>query len=246
MKRLLLLLTLSIAAAARADTIGDLRAALLALNGKQPVRATYESRRTNSARGRFYDNDFNSAGSAEARVDQDGLTVTYSRQQLDRARSEKTARLGATKPDAKAPRVGDVSAFRIAELLDYAPSLAAMLDRAEVIEEHATLLRGQHVRIVALKLEQQRAEGVKEGRVKSNLDRLTLWIGPDRLPLMAERNASFSAGVLFIKGEGTVKETWTFTRRDDRLVVTRYERTDASAGMGETSKGSEVETVTLH
>jgi hypothetical protein len=246
MKPLLLLLTLSLAAAAQADTIGDVRGVLLSLNAKQPVRAAYESRRTNAARGRFYDNDFNSVGSAEVRVDIDGLTVTYSRSQLERARSEKTARLGATKPDAKTPRVGDVSAFRIAELLDYAPSLAAMLERAEVVEDRATLFRGQHARVLVLKLEQQRAEGVKEGRVKSNGDRLTLWIGADHLPIAAERNASFSAGILFIKGEGNVKETWSFTRRDDRLVVTRYERTDTSAGMGQTSKGSELETVTLH
>jgi hypothetical protein len=250
MKPLLLLLTLTwpaltVAMAAQADTIGDVRAALAGLTARQPVRATYESRRTNSARGRFYDNDFNSAGTAEARVDQEGLTVTYGRAALDRARNEKTARLGANKPDAKTPRIADVSAFRVAELLDYAPSLAAMLERAVVTEERGTLFRGQQARVLVLKLAQVRAQGVKEGRVKSNGDQLTLWVGADHIPLAAERTASFTAGILFIKGDGDVRETWSFARREDRLVVTRYERTDTSAGMGQTSKGSEVETITL-
>jgi hypothetical protein len=245
MKPLLLLLTLALAGVVRADTIGEVRAALAGLAAKQPIRAGYEMRRTNAARGRFYDNDYNSAGSAEARVDAEGLTITYPRAALDRARSEKTARLGANKPNAKMPRIGDVSAFRVAEMLDYAPSLAAMLERAEVSQERTMLFRGQQARVLVLKLVQVRAEGVKEGRVKSNEDQLTLWIGADHIPLAAERIASFTAGILFIKGDGNVRETWSFAHREDRLIVTRYERTDTSAGMGQTSKGSELETVTL-
>ncbi|MCU1349254.1 MAG: hypothetical protein JWO56_2284 [Acidobacteria bacterium] len=245
MKRLILLLLLASAAGVQADTIGDVRATLLSLNARQPVRAAYEARRTNAARGRFYDNDFNSVASAEARVDDEGLAITYSRPVLDRARLEKTARLGANKPDVKTPRIADVSPLRIAELLDYGPSLAAMLERARIAEERQTLYRGQQARILVLELVQVRAEGVKEGRVKATGDRLTLWIGPDRLPLAAERTASFSAGILFIKGDGRVRETWSFAHHADRLVVTRYERMDTSAGMGQTSKGSEVETIVL-
>lgn len=245
MKPLLLLLLLSTTTAAQADTLSDVRTILNSLTAKQPVRAAYESRRTNSARGRFYDNDYNSSGSAEARVDAEGLTINYARPTIDRARNEKTARLGANKPDAKTPRIADVAAFRVAELLDYAPSLAAMLERADVAEERTMLFRGQQARVLVLKLAQVRAQGMKEGRVKSNGDQLTLWVGADHVPIAAERNASFTAGILFIKGDGNVRETWNFTRRDDRLIVTRYERTDTSAGMGQTTKGSEVEVVTL-
>jgi len=245
MKRLILLLSLTLAAGAHADTVGDVRTMLLSLTAKRPIRAAYEGHRTNAARGRFYDNDFNSVSTAEARVDDEGLTVTYSRATLDRARLEKTARLGANKPDAKTSRVADVSPLRLAELLDFAPSLAAMLERAEIAEERPTLFHGQQARVVVLKLAQVRAEGMKEGRVKANADQLTLWIGADRLPMAAERTASFTAGILFIKGDGLVRETWSFLHHDDRLIVTRYERTDTSTGMGETSKGSEVETIGL-
>jgi hypothetical protein len=141
--------------------------------------------------------------------------------------------------------VGDVSPVRIAEMLDFASSLAAMLELAEIVEEGPTLYHGQPAHVLVVKLNGMQAEGIKEGRVKVKGNRMTLWIGADHVPLAAQRVAGFTAGILFLHADGTVTESWTFARRDDRLVVTRYERNDSSSGMGETSQGTTVETIAL-
>jgi hypothetical protein len=82
-------------------------------------------------------------------------------------------------------------------------------------------------------------------KVSNNGDAVSLWIGRDGVPLAAERKSQFSAGFLFIKATGAATEKWTFTRRDDRLVVTRHERVTSGSGMGQSSNGTELQILSI-
>jgi hypothetical protein len=234
MIRRLLVVAVALAAATRvsADILFDVKAALRSLRAKQPVRATYESKSINVAKGRFFDQDTTTYATVEARVDDDGVTIIYPRALLERAMAQRNA-----KRDPKAARVADVSTTRIAEMLDHAPALIALLDRATVIEDKA--------HVIVMNIRQNDDSGVKEGHVDVKLDRLTMTVGPDLVPISAERTTKFTAGILFLKAEGQQTENWTFAHRDDRLIVTRYERTDSSSGMGQTSHNSETQTIAL-
>jgi len=235
MIRRFLVVAVALAAATRvsADILFDIKAALRNLRAKQPVRATFETKSVNVAKGRFFDQDTTTSATVEARVDDDGVTVIYPRPLLERAMIQRNA-----KRDPKAPKVADVDAPHIAEMLDYAPALIALLDRATVIEDRA------HTTIV-MNIRPTDDPGVKEGHVDVKLNRLTLTLGPDLVPVSAERTTKFVAGIFFLKAEGQQTEKWTFIRRDDRLIVTRFEHTDSSSGMGQTAHNSETQTITL-
>ena len=244
-KRFALATLLFSATAVSADTLGDIRAALHNLPGNRPVSATYETKSGNVAKGRFFDQDVTSSASVEARVDGEGVTLVYPRSLLDRFSAEREALDAGRKLDPKVQQVSEVSAPRIAEMLDFASSLDAMLQRATIVDERPGAVDGKPARLVSMTLASRDQPGLKGGHFDVKSDRLTLWIGADSVPLVGERTAKFSAGILFLKMSGDILEKWTFARRDDRLVVMRYERTDNSGGMGQTSKNNEVETITI-
>jgi hypothetical protein len=227
---------LAAAAHVSADTLAEMKSALRGLHPKQPLRATYETKSKNVASGRFFEQDVAGAGSVEARLDDDGLTIVYPRAMLEALRH--------AKKDPKATRVDEVNASHLAELLDYAPALASILDRATVVEEHAATVDSQPARLIVMDIRKEEEPAMKSGHFDVKLDRLSLWIGADGLPLVSERVSKYAGGILFIKAEGGSKEKMVFARRDDRLIVLRLEHTDNSSGMGQTSNNSETETIT--
>jgi hypothetical protein len=233
----------AVAAAAQlsADTIGDVKAALRLLHAKTPIRATYDTKSTNVAHGRFFNQDETSAATVDTRVGEEGVTIVYPRALLDRGAAQRNA----VKRDASAQHVADVSATRVAELLDFAPALLALLERASVAEEHFSTVNAQQARLIVMNLRERDDQRVKQGHVDVTVNRLSLWIGADSLPLVAERESKFTAGIFFLKADGNQTEKWTFVRRDDRLIVSKYERFDSSSGMGQTSHNNETETITV-
>ena len=223
-----------------ADTVGDVKSALRNLHAAAPIRAAYETKSANVAKGRFFDQDVSTSAAVEARVDDNGITIVYPRAMLERAAAQRDAK----KDDAK-QRVADVSATRIAEMLDYAPALASLLDRASVVEEKAGAFNAQPARLVVMNIRPREDPRVKSGHVDVKLDRLSLWLGADSLPLYAEHTIQFSAGIFFLKADGEQTDKLTFIHRDDRLVLIRNEHTDSSAGMGQTSHNSETEMIRI-
>jgi hypothetical protein len=239
-RSLLIAAAFAVAIDASGATLDDVKAALRNLHAKRPIHATYETKSSNVASGRFFDQNVTTSASVEARVDDAGLTIVYSHAMLDRAAMQRDAK----KDDAK-ERVAEINATRVAEMLDFAPPLAALLDRAVVVEERAANYNGQPARLIVMNIRQREDPRVKSGHVDVKLDRLSLWIGPDSLPLAADRTIKFSAGILFLKADGEQSDKSVFVHRDDRLVVTRVDHTDHGSGMGQTSHNSETEMIRI-
>jgi hypothetical protein len=212
-----------VAAGGRGDTLADVKAALRALSGHTAIAATYEVRHTNRARGKFFDQDLDTTASAMVHADDQGVAVTIGREMLDRTR-------------AHASNVGNVSASRVAALVDYAPSLLDRLEKAVVIREEPGKL--------FLRVPPDNS-GAKNVDIKRKGDEVTLSVGADHVPVAAERRANMSFGMLFLKAEGSTVERETFVRHGDRLVCTRWQRETSSSGMGQESHGTELETLTL-
>ena len=136
-------------------------------------------------------------------------------------------------------------AGRVAELLDYAPTLQALLARAVLVGTRDVTLGAAPARLLTLKVPPERSRG-SDVKVDTKGDDLVLWVGRDGVPLAAERKAQFSVGFLFLKASGGATEKWTFVRRDDRLVVTRSERAGSGGGMGQSTEGTQLQTITIH
>jgi hypothetical protein len=240
MRKLAPLVLLAMAASARPDTVADLKRTLATLRGTAPIAATYEARQTNKARGRFFTQNLNVHSVADVRAADGGVTVTLSRATLERLRAQRAA---GRRDDEDAREIaGDVAAGRVAELLDYAPTLQALLARAVLTAEREAPLGGVPARLLVFKVPPERARA-KDVKIDTKGDDLSLWIGRDGVPLAAERKAQFAVGFLFLKASGGATDKWTFVRRDDRLVVTHHDHTNSGGGLGETSEGTESQVI---
>lgn len=232
---------------AHADTIGNLRTFLGTLRGTKPVGATIEVQRNRKSAGRFANNQ--SAGGATYAVsaDDDGLHITVPAAILERAARETRER--ETDPKKQTPTraaIDEMEATNLVEALNFSDSLQRMLRIGKLSAETRTMWQGQHVRLVTLKLtEPLPPQATSVFNVQFQDDTLKLWLADDHTPLAAERLRKGSARFLFLKGEMTNRESWTFVRRDDRLVVTRYETSFSGSGFGQKGEGKTVQTVTL-
>lgn len=226
-----------------ADTLADVKRTLAALRATSPIAASYETRQTNVAKGRFYNANFDNHATAEVQVGENGLTMFLPRTAILQMRAR---RLASTADDKTGNEVtAEVSAARVAELSDYAPTLQALLARAAVAGERDTFFGSTPARLLTLKVGAERS-GASEIKIDSKGDTLSLWVTRDGLPIAAERHSQFSVGFLFLKASGDATEKWTFIQHDDRLVATRTERETHGSGMGQSSMGTELETVQVH
>jgi hypothetical protein len=242
MRRLTVLLLLATAASARADAVADLKRTLASLRGTSAIDAAFESHHVNKARGRFFTGNLNTHSVADIHGGADGVRVTLSHATVERLRAQRAA---GRRDDADASeQAGDVPAAQVAELLDFAPTLQALLARAVLVGEREAPLGATPARLLAFKVPPERPRA-KDVKIESNGDDLSLWIGRDGVPLAAERKAQFSVGFLFLKATGGATEKWTFARRDDRLVVTRHERASSGGAMGQTAEGTETESIAV-
>ena len=247
MKFLAAVVFLATTTALPADTLSDIRTALAALPATAPAHATFEMRRFRNAAGRFANNESNGTIMINVTSDSSGLQLTFSPELMDQSRREALQR----EADPKAPTptrgaIAELDATAVAESLDFRAPLLRLLSIAKTLSEARVTWHGVPARLVVMKLTPKvPKEATTMFHVNFSEDRLNLWIGEDNVPLAAERVQKGSAGFLFLRGEMSSHESWTFAHVADRLIVARYESAFAGSGFGQRGEGKTVEILTM-
>lgn len=229
-----------------ADPIGEVRAALDRLAAREPVRATYELQHSVASEGKFDNNKFNGKVTVELEGDANGVRFVFPRHLLDTLGREQLAR--ARNPELDTPTVSairEVDPVITAEAIDFAPSLARLLDGAKLVSDTTSTWQGKPARVLVVRVP-DRIEKEDASRVKVLENKLTLWLGADLVPLAAEHFGHVKVSVFLLKMESRDKKSWHLARVADRLVCARFERTQSSSGMGQKGNETVVATLRVH
>ena len=225
-----------------ADALTDVRSALAGLKGTTPIRATFDLQRNEVDEGKFSNDKFNGRASVDLEADGSSVKLVVPRPLLAQIGRELDAR--AKDPDSNTPTeraLNEISTFRAAEAVDGAPALLRLMEEAKVVSDGAGTWGGKPVRVVILKLSDK--VGKTPGKVSMLENKLTLWLGPDHVPLAAEHIRAAKFSFLVFKTEQRAKRSWHYARSGDRLVRARYELTQTTSGMGQ--KGLDVTVATV-
>jgi len=238
---LLLLCALPLAA----DPLGDVRAALGKLTGRDPIRATYDVQRTVSNEGRFNDDKYAGKVTVELEGDANGYRIVFARPVLDQVQRELQAEARdpkKTMPTATA--LDEIRPVDTSSAIDFAPVLLRTLEGAKLVSDTNGTWAGKPARVMVFRLQDEPHQG--PGKITVADNKLTLWLGPDLVPLAAENLFSAKFSILLIKGETKRKNSWHFARVGDRLVRARHEGSESGSGLGQKGSESVVATVRVH
>jgi len=231
--------------AAPADPIARLVGLLVRLPATTPVRARVEHR---VAFSQGDDEPAPPAGTATATASSgpEGLRVAWSPSLLARAEAEERDRL--QDPDAPTPTrdaIGDLRTLALDRALDAVPELLRSLHDARVLEDKVEPFDGTPTRVIHLQVKPSIAARDRK-YVKDVEATARIWLGPDGVPLAAERRVLLKGRIfLIITFEIEQRESLRFGRSGDRLVVLRQESDSRSAGAGERRDRRAVTTLTL-
>jgi hypothetical protein len=246
-RRAAIVFAAALAVSAQADTVADMRAAIAQLRATKPIHVSMDVQRSRKNEGRFANQQFTGSASLDVVEDEAGLRMTFPRAVLDRA--DRESREHTADPRKTTPTravIDDTQATEVADAVDFAGPFLRLLATATKLRETRGTRDGRSVRIVVLKLTPKLPpEATSIFSVKFTEDQMTVWLGDDNIPLAAERTQRGTAGFMFIKGQMTNRESWTFTRYADRLVVLRDESAYAGSGFGQKGEGRSVQVVTV-
>jgi hypothetical protein len=239
---LFLLLALPVAA----DPLGDVRAAVGKLTGREPIRATYEYQRTVANEGKFGNDKFSGKAIVELEGGSTGYHIVFSRPLLDQVQREKEARNRNPKqetPTANALR--EIEPVETADAIDFSPSLLRLLDGAKLLSDVQGTWQGKPARVLVMRVP-DRLDDDDAGKMKVSENKVTLWLGSDLVPLAAEHQFAAKISFLIFRAELKQKKSWHLARVADRLVRVRYEAQQNSSGMGQKGNEQVVATLRVH
>ena len=221
---------LLLAGAARAgeDPLAAVRNALQQLGGSTPVKASLERAVTSERKDRPLE-----AGRVKLDVlaGLSGISLQYPATLLEQIRAEKAL----TDPEKAKPITRTLEGFDaidVAALLNGATSLLSEIEGATLKSETTADYQGQTARLLDLDLV-VRTSKANSKWLKSASSTMRLWIRPDGVPLAAETEFNFRAGILMFTFDGKDVETHAYSRVGDRLVAYRYTTRFDGDGLGE-------------
>jgi hypothetical protein len=229
-------LALLLAAAPDAGTLVELQATLAALTAKTPV-AVHVTHHVETRAG-----EGKEATVVQGEVAGDvaetpaGLDLHWSAEVLQRARDE--GRRRAADPEAPAPTqdgIAELDALHLSRRLDVAAELRDVLGYATLTEDRVEPFEGAPARLLVLKLAPPLR--ARDRKFVNELEATAkLWLGPDGVPLAAERHVKTSGrAFLVITFESEERETFRFAHVGDRLLVVRHQGERTGSGAGEKS-----------
>lgn len=242
--RCLLVLLFSLPLAA--DPVGDVRAALERLNGRDAIRATYDLQRSVNNEGKL-DNDKSSGKvTVEVEANPSGYQIVVPRPILEQIEREQLAHDRNPKlPTSTANALREIDAVETSEVLDCAPRIIRLIDGAKVLSDGSGTWQGKPARVLVLRAA-DRIDAEDASRVKVAENKVTLWLDPENVPVAVEHMFSAKFSFLVFKGEMKQKKSWHLSRAGNRLIRSRFEYTQTSSGMGQKGLETVVATARLH
>lgn len=241
-----ILLALAVAVPLAADPLTGIRGALGKLTAREPIRATYEVQRSVVSEGKFDNDKVNGKAVVELEGSAGEFRVVVPKPLLDQIAREQDARaLDVEKPTPTVGALSQLDPVDTSTAIDFAPTLLRMLHGAKLVSDAQSTFQGKPVRALVLRL-QDRIEKDEAGKLKILENRMTLWVGPDLIPVGAEHLFHGKVSVLLLKFESKQKKSWYFAQVADRLVRTRHESSQNNSGMGQKANEAMVATVRVH
>lgn len=243
----LVLAALAVALPLHADTLADVRAAVTALHGTQPIRATVDMKRNDNDSGRFSNDRFTGAASVDVAVDGEGVHLTFAPAFVEQVlRERRERRTNEKKVDPTTRTVSGVGALWVLDHLNASDTFLGLLRHATLQSETRAAWQSRPARLLVLRIDEPEPEGFKGlGSVGMKVHRLNVWVGDDNLPLAAERVQEATPRVLFFHGTMKSRESWAFARVTDHLVVLRHDASHAADMLGQKSTGDTSDVITL-
>ena len=225
---LALALALPLPALAGENPLEQVRGALAQFAGTLPVTAMLERAVTADRKDRPLESG---RVSLTATAGPKGVAVTYPPGLLEQIRAER-AQTDPEKPKPVTRTIEGFDAIDIAALLNGANVLLSDLDGATLKGVTEVEYQGEPARLLDLDLV-VRTSRANSKWLKSASSVMKLWVRPDGVPLAAEREFSFRAGLLMFTFDGKDVESHAFAVAGDRLVAYKYTTRFDGDGLGE-------------
>lgn len=226
-----IVLTMLLGGSAGATGLDDMRSALTALQGQGSLRGAYEVKETKT------DLDAKPAKGPETTIaaallteDAHALEIRWERALLKRAAEESSPAKGAKRKDALTQLIGQSSAPRMAQVLNYAPRLLQSLSISQLKSERMDTYQGKPARLIEVVFTPQEVpnENVK---IKDNTIVAQFWLGADGVPLAASTVHTIKAKfMVFMSYDKVTREELTFSVVANRLVVLKRESQGKEVG----------------
>jgi hypothetical protein len=243
MKRWMMIAIVFAAAAARADGLADLRAALARFPAHSTIRAAVTLEKQHQ------DDEHNMPERGKVTVDveagAEGLRITYANDVIARAQAE--SRAEEIDPEKQTPTVTalrSIDAPQIVAVLDGAGALARQLTNATLQKDQRIVVAGRPARQLTFAI-QPKLSKADAKHVKSAEMSLVVVADADNVPLNAEIRGAVKAKFFLMSFEQKFHQTWTFARAGDRLVAVQHREEQSGSGMGQNFSGWTATTVTL-
>lgn len=218
---------LSLALPLQADLLSELRGRLSSLQGISPLSGSADYQLYTRTK------DGGDIHTEEGRIrihwawSNPGLQLQFSESTLDEAEREQRAR--RSDPEKPAPTrsaLFSFTALQIAEAIDFATILLRELEGAQILDARRT---GDDTALT-LKLTPRLGRTEKK-HVRNEEIRMVLRLGPDGVPVSAERTIRIRASFFFIRIDNNRTDRWTLVQRGDRLIAVRHEEEEIATGM---------------
>jgi len=222
---------------------GELAAVLARFPATDPIQGSLELRLSRQSTEEHWTDA--SRATVEVEDGPQGIRVGLSRAGARQALVE--LREQTLDPAKHTPLHNALQALSLNEVsgdLDCAAALAQDLSLAHVVEVQAGVYMDKPARLLVLTLPPRLSAEARK-HVKTAESRLSIWIGPDGLPLGAEKLEHTRGRFLVLFFESLRKQTWTFGHKGNRLFATSHEVDDSASGMGQDFRNTTVATLSL-
>lgn len=234
---------------AKADSLSDLKTTLATLKGDSTIRAKVSVKLEKTAgEGKALEHQTGSA-TIHLEASAQGFNINYSPELLKQLALEqialesteyapvKTANLAATEA---------INADNLRKMTDASEYLNNKLARATFKNEQADTVQNQPARLLTFDLRNGNLSKKEQAYVKTYEGILKVWLTENGIPLASTWEETYAGRAYLVVGfKVAQKENIAYTLAGKRLVATRYETLNKSAGGGELGSANIIRTLAL-